>query len=535
MLTSFKLFFHRYLTTLLSGLIDLGSSKKETTTMYKPILLLACLFLLCCSTLTQEQEQKNKPLQNVLLLISDDHAAYALGCYGNKVIRTPNIDRLASEGTRFERAYANSPMCSASRASFITGKYAHATRTTLLRTALPASETTLAEHLKAMGYATGSFGKNHFNSSLKHGYDTLVNNGEHQAFLETQQALPLVENTKVRPKWKPFRDHSRIWLNAEGATSGLPYEMDQGTFFAKSGIEFLRKHKEEKSFTVVSFREPHSPFNFPIEFAGKYDPKQMPMPETSVEDERWIPDVFHDLTEEERRGIVRSYYTSVEFMDKNVGLVLNSLKEMDLEENTLVVYIGDHGYLLDHHKRFEKHMMWEEAIRVPLIIRGGAQGKVVSQMVELVDLVPTILDMIGASAKSDVQGKSLAPLINGRATEHKPYIFSEFLADNKAMVRTDDWKLIFTSGKDDLKQGYVTKKGPSGLQYRLYNMKTDPMEHHNVIDDTNNQNIFQILQNQLLNHYKKHHPDAQHLPKDLNKDEQLTWFTEPPEGQRDDW
>ncbi|MEL6926605.1 MAG: sulfatase-like hydrolase/transferase, partial [Bacteroidota bacterium] len=248
---------------------------KRTTYLYALVLLLA--FAKCKSATDQPTTPEATPLQNVLLIISDDHAAYALGCYGNEVIRTPNLDRLASEGTRFERAFCNAPMCTASRASFITGKYAHATGTTLLHTPLPEAEITLADHLKTQGYATGSFGKNHFNSGLKHGYDTLVNNREHQRWLSTQMPPPLVEGTRVRPPWKPFRDHARTWLNAEGATSGLPYEMDQGTFFARAGIDFMRQHKADKFFTVVSFREPHSPFNFPVEFTGKYNPSGMGM------------------------------------------------------------------------------------------------------------------------------------------------------------------------------------------------------------------------------------------------------------------
>ncbi len=113
----------------------------------------------------------------------------------------------------------------------------------------------------------------------------------------------------------------------------------------------------------MSYNQPHSPFDFPVEYAGKYDPGEDALAANLAEDAPWIPAIFRDLTDADKRGIVAAYYSAVEYHDKNVGLVLDELKRLGLEESTLVVYVGDHGYLLGHHGRFEKHSMWDSAVR----------------------------------------------------------------------------------------------------------------------------------------------------------------------------
>ena len=186
----------------------------------------------------------------------------------------------------------------------------------------------------------------------------------------------------------------------------------------------------------------------------------MPVPETGPEDGRWIPKVFRDLTQEERRGIIRSYYNSVEYLDKNVGLVLDALKNLGLDRNTLVLYVSDHGYLLGHHGRFEKHSMWEEAVRVPLIVRDPRYAsRRVDALVELVDLAPTILDALEVPPLPGQQGKSLGDLLRGGEDRHRETVFSEYLDDHRAMVRDLRWKYVITSGKHDLALGYATGFG----------------------------------------------------------------------------
>lgn len=477
-------------------------------------------------------------LRNVVFLISDDHAAGVMGSYGNTIVRTPNLDALAAQGMQFERAYANAPLCSASRQSLITGRYPHASGVTLLRTSFPEEQVTLAEHLKQYNFRTALIGKAHFNNDLSHGFDLLVSRADHNAYVADLPDSERPQDVAMRPPWRPFRDHARTWLNA-GMLPGPNYDRHSiGTYFVEQAKAFVDEvlgdqENADPFFLVLSFHEPHSPFNFPVEYAGRYSPADMPLPAGGPEDDRWIPAILKDLTEEERRGIIASYYTSVEYMDKNVGLMLSYLEQVGLMEETLIVYLGDHGYLLNDHKRFEKHMMWEPAVRSPLLIRAPglvAAGAKSEAMTEFVDLVPTVLDVLDLPQMADTQGQSLAPVLAGTQEEHKDYVFSEFLADNKAMIRTRDWKYVFTSGKRDLGQGYATGNPPPGIVHRLYYLPEDPGEQQNVAGLQRHADKLAALQQVMLDHFKRTHPRSDALPAGLSIDEALAWFCEPPDA-----
>ena len=483
---------------------------------------------------SQNPTPKAEAIRSVLFIMGDDHSADVLGCYGNKIVRTPNLDRLASQGTRFDRAFVNCPMCTPSRQSLITGKLPHAVGVTVLQTPLSENQVTIAEHLKTQGFATGAVGKMHFNSDLKHGFDYRFDKPDHQKYLKEHPPQPLPAGTKVKPVWQPFKDPARIWLNADGLPVGLLDADSEGTYFSSKAIEFLRKNKDNRFCLWVSYNQPHSPFDFPVEYTGKYDPAKMPLPQTSPEDAPWIPAIFRDLKDEDKRGIVAAYYSAVEYHDKNVGLVLDELKRLGLEESTLVVYVGDHGYLLGHHGRFEKHSMWESAVRAPLIVRRGvgrAQAKSNEALVEFVDLVPTILQELNVSGMTGLQGKSFVPVINGTTRTHRDSVFSEYLVDNRVMLRTADWKYVFTTGKADLGLGYATGNPPPGITHALYDLKHDPVETRNLAKDPNHNAKLQELQQALLRRFKETHPMAKELPAGASIEEALVWFCEPPESR----
>ncbi len=263
------------------------------------VLISSILLLGRCSPGAEEIPQKSgATLRNVVVIIGDDHATSALGAYGNDLIHTPNLDRLASQGITFLRAYANSPVCTPSRQSLLTGRYPHAAGVTLLRTALPSEQVTLAEHLKEQGYRTGVVGKTHFNSDLPHGFDTLIQRADYHRFKDQlpPRALPDSIRTRKMP-WRPFRDPARLWLNAD-ALPDTTYDADsEGTYLAQQAINFIQDNQDTSFLLWLGFYEPHSPFNFPIEYAEKYDPADMILPETSAEDDRWMPEVFRDLSE----------------------------------------------------------------------------------------------------------------------------------------------------------------------------------------------------------------------------------------------
>jgi len=484
--------------------------------------------------------QKLPKLQNVIVILADDHALKVTGDYGNKIIRTPSMDKLSSEGITFTRAYCNAPICSASRQSLLTGKYPHATGVNLLFTPFPDDgNITIAEHLRTFNYKTAIIGKTHWNnwawSSLykngrpNHGFDVIIENGQYKKYLADNPppSLPLDQKFYTR---EVGIENTAEWMNWEVLPHPIDDAHSMGTFLANEAVKFMNNNKENPFFLWLAFKEPHHPYYFPIEFSNKYDPKDMPLPEGSSEDDRWIPEKYRNLSDAEKRGIIASYYTSTEYLDKNVGLVLDELKNLEIDQNTLVIYISDNGYLLHEHKRFEKHTMWEESIHQPMIIKAGPDfkaGQRSDAMIEYIDIVPTILDLIHIDPLIEAQGKSFKNVMTGSNAIHKQFAFSEYLEDNLAMICTKQWKYMFTTGSRDLGIGYKTGYGPSGIVHRLYDLESDPLEYEDVSKMPENSMKLQEMQEAMLKRFMETHPDAARCPKDLTLEGKLVWFCEP--------
>ncbi|GAB6164485.1 choline-sulfatase [Thermostilla marina] len=472
---------------------------------------LAAIFAARCITRAEEPKRPN-----VLWLIADDHAAYVTGCYGNDIVRTPNIDRLAAEGVRFDRAYCNSPICTASRQSFITGRYPRSVGVTLLHTPLPKSALTIGEMLADAGYETAAIGKMHFNSNLTHGFQTRIDNPQWRAWLNTMPQRPLPPGVEVQPPWKPFRDPARIWLNAACLPYGAWDAEMSGTFFAQKACEFLAQKHQRPFFLIVSFYEPHSPFRFPVEYRGRHSRDEFDVYRVGPEDDDQIPDIFRDLTPDEKRGINAAYYTSVEFMDKNVGLVLNTLSQAGLDDDTLVVYIGDHGYMLGQHGRFEKHCSYEPADAAPLIMRYPKlfpEGRSTQAFVEFIDIVPTILDVCGVPVPDCVQGKSLIDVATGKTDKHREYVIVSYAHNDEIMIRDERYKLVYFRGKRVRDDGYDPKRPLPGPTIKLFDLEEDPGEFVNVAHKPEHRERIERFLHILADHIREtcRNPDA--LPK----------------------
>jgi choline-sulfatase len=454
---------------------------------------------------------------NVLWICADDHAPYVCGAYGNKIVRTPNLDRLASQGVRFDRAYCNSPVCTASRQSFLTGRYPRTLGVTLLKTPLPADEPTLATLLRAAGYDTAAIGKMHFNSSLTHGFDHHIDMPQYNRRLREHPPKPLPADIEVLPPWRPFRDPARIWLNSVCLPYGARDQDMSGTFFAHQAVRYLRERGDKPFFLMVSFYEPHSPFRFPIEYRGKYKADQFVAPKVGPEDDAQIPAIFRSLTEREKQGISAAYYTSTEFMDKNAGLVLDALQRSGRAADTLVIYTGDHGYMLGQHGRFEKHCCYEPAVRAPLLLRWPGRlksGQSTKALVEFIDIVPTVLDFCSLPVQATVQGKSLKPLLNGETKKHRDRVVVEYSENEEAMIRTERWKLIYCTGKRQRQDGYATGRPLPGRTIRLYDEENDPDERTNLADKPEHARLVADLTTQLAEHMKRTARQPELIPKD---------------------
>jgi len=505
--------------------------------MKKHLYIISSIVLFALST-THVFAQSNK-LRNVIVILADDHALNVTGTYGNTLIKTPSIDKLSTEGLTFNNAYCASPICSASRQSLLTGKYPHATGVSLLFTPFPdEGNITIAEHLTKFDYKTALIGKHHFNNWVwndlykdgtpKHGFDTIIGGGSYKTFYKHA-------NKKALPKGKEFykKKHAKNNVAESMNCRVLPHPVydnhSRGTFYANETINFIEENKDNPFFIWLAFNEPHHPYYFPIEYEGKYNPDDMPLPKGSKEDDRWVPEKYKKLTDDEKRGIIASYYTSTEYMDKNIGIVTSALEKMNIAENTLIIYISDNGYLLNDHKRFEKHTMWEESINQPMIVKGGNNSRFIgttNALVEYIDIVPTILDLINIEPLNEAQGESFVSVLKGKDI-FKEYIFSEYLEDNLAMILNNKWKYVFTTGSRDLGIGYKTGNGPSGIVHRLYSRENDPNETKSLANDPKYSEILLSMKNAMLNRFIETHPDAKNCPSTLTLEGKLAWFCEP--------
>ncbi len=462
--------------------------------------------------LTRAQSRKRP---NLLFLIADDHAGYVMGCDGNKHALTPNLDKLAATGARFAAHYCNSPVCTPSRQSLLTGQMPHMAGVTQLRTALDPAKPNFAKQLKAAGYTTAVFGKMHFNRPASpglHGFDVMMTEGEiTRAWQKEVKPAPIPPDVQARTQpWRPFQTPASEWLNAGKLPLPRKDEDMRGSYIARQSVKYLEDAAAaSKPFALwCSLQEPHSPFDFPIEDRTLFDPKSFEPPRVGPEDAWQIPLIFRDLTREQKQGVISAYYTSAAFMDRNFGRVLAKLRELRLEENTLIVYTADHGYCLGHHGRFEKHCGYDSALRVPLIMSlpGTIKPGVVRDFTEHLDLAPAILELLDAPPLPVQHGQSLAPYLKGqRPAKPRQHVISEYLENEEVFIRTDRWKLIHSTGKRERLDGYKTDHPTPGRYTKLYDLQKDPGEFTDV--SAANPKVVAELQQIVLDRFRSTHPD----------------------------
>jgi choline-sulfatase len=426
------------------------------------------------------QGQSRDEGPNLLLIVADDHGGRTLGIEGDPRKATPNLDRLAREGVLFERAFCNAPVCTASRQSLISGRLPHAVGVTLLTTRLADDVLTMGEWFGDLGYQTAAIGKMHFNGPSAHGFATRVDTAEWRDHLRSN---PPLGGDHRRP-WRPFLDPAAVWLNAARQSTGLPAESMQSTFLVDRALDFMKTRNGRPFAMVVGFHDPHSPFNFPTGWEERFRLDQFPVPAISDRDRREQPAIFASLTPDEVRGIQASYYTSLAFVDSQVGRLVQGLDDLKLSDRTLVIYVGDNGYMLGQPARCEKHGCYAPAVRVPMVMRwpGHLPGdRRAFDLVEMVDVLPTALHLLNLPAPPGLHGTDLVPLIRDQpgARGHDA-VFSEYLENEEAMVRTDRFKLIVGTGRRERQDGYQTGKPLPGPYQRLFDVVDDPDETNDL-------------------------------------------------------
>ena len=307
----------------------------------------------------------------------------------------------------------------------------------------------------------------------------------------------------------------------------------ESTYVADRAAEFFRRQKgrDEPFCLVVGFYDPHAPFRYPDDWPNPYRPEEFAVPPVTEADRRDRPTLFASLTPQEIRGIQAAYYTSIAYLDRTVGRIVDALDESGLAEDTIVVYLGDNGYLRGQHGRFEKHCLFEPAVRVPLIVRWPGhvpKGRRVGAKVELVDLFPTLTELAGMPSPTNLHGRSLVPLLRGdlRAPT-RDVVVSEYPENEEAMARSDRFKLIVGSGRRQRQDGYGNGLPLTGPYERLYDLAADPGELDDLAGRPEFDAVRDELRHRLFARLAGTRDGLQPVPNRLDEAEAIRWCLVP--------
>ena len=441
---------------------------------------------------------------NVLFIMTDQHRWDAMGAYGNSVIRTPHLDSLAEGGTRFTNCWAQHPVCMPSRASIFTGRYpsVHGVRTNGVR--LPRHEVTMAQIFLENGYRTGGAGKFHF---IPHYHRELPLMESHPDPYYGFAEFHIGEDQR--------RGEQAVWIKRhhpdyDGKPDNeIPIELHNSYWTASHTIDFIRgcANRGQPFFAFCSFVDPHSGYNPPSPYREMYKEKDLPRPLLRAGEHEGKPTYIQQRLESCRRWNDRvmyhraQYYGEVTFIDDSIGRVLRALDDYKVRDNTLIVFIPDHGDLLGDHGLFFKG---------PLHYRGCANlallanwpgcvkaGKVVSGLVQEIDVFPTIAELAGLAPTPGVQGRSQAPVLTSD-TEDTGYsaVLIEHAVSGVASpevgltpppdlytLRTREWRMSYYPGED---------------YGELYDLEADPDEFVNRWKDPGLDSVRRQLRDQLL-------------------------------------
>lgn len=442
---------------------------------------------------------------NILFIMSDDHAAPAISAYGGflaKAAPTPNIDRVAAGGMLFKNCFCTNSICTPSRAAIFTGKYSHKNGVYKF-TALDWNQPTLPALMQKAGYRTAIVGKYHLHSNPQ-GFDywsILPGQGDYHdpSFVEMG------------------REHKSGWVRR--SSSRTRYEGHVTDVIADKALDYLkdRRPKDGPFAFFCHFKAPHDMWEYAQRYEDLFEDIDIPEPANLFDDYSTRSDALklttqkigdergeHTVFPEETQGFtgkalkkkqyqiyIKHYLRCVRGIDDNVGRILDWLDESGLAENTIVIYTADQGFFLGEHGLYDKRFMYEEALRVPFIVRWPGKVKprsVNKDMVLNVDFAPTILDIAGKKPHKQMQGRSFARQLEGkkasdwRKSMYYRYYFSHFNTKRHYGVRTTKHKLIHFDGLG---------------QWELYDLVKDPQEMNNVYNDPAYRDIVRQLKTEL--------------------------------------
>jgi len=454
---------------------------------------------------------ESKP--NIIFIMSDDHASHAMSCYGSRINSTPNLDRIADGGMRFDNCFCTNSICTPSRASILTGTYNHVNGVTTLLTLLDNKLQTFPKLLQENGYQTAIFGKWHLGMGPEHcptGFDDWA----------------------VLPGQGRYHNPEFLFKGPDGGTKRtVPgYVTD---LITDMSLDWLKERDKERPFCLLyQHKAPHRPWYPDEKHAGMYLNEDIPEPATLQDDytnrasaakaaEMRVGvdmnstdlkcEIPHELPEKEMRKwgyqrYIKDYLRVVASIDDNVGRVLDYLEREGLAENTIVIYTSDQGFFLGDHGWFDKRFMYEESLRMPFIIKYPKEvqpGSVNDDIVLNLDFAPLFLDMAGVPIPDSIQGQSFRQILQGNTPkEWRQSMYYRYWMHKRDHnvnahygIRTKSHKLIYYYS-DPLGQPGADE-GTYEPEWELFDLENDPYELNNVYDDPAYADIANILKSEL--------------------------------------
>lgn len=484
------------------------NEKRRLHRFYRNSLTTFCVVGLFFFTLV-DAYARQKP--NIIFIVVDDLRP-ELNCYGKTQIISPNIDGLADEGLVFTRAYCNVPVCGASRASLLTGLYPTPSRFTNYGSRVEKDApgiVSLPGHFKNNGYYTTTLGK-----IFHHPDDGL------SAWSELPYRPDYPNSLKQQELWRDYQSDELSWTKEKDlplGASGPAWEaadVDDSLYYDGKTTR-LTLHKLEQLaklnkpfFFGLGFIRPHLPFNAPKKYWDMYDPSGIVLADNPYMPTNAPRDAWHNYRElrgytnisndtvpipdDTARKLRHGYFACVSFVDAQVGLVVNKLKELNLYDNTIIVIIGDHGWSLGEHTLWCKHSCFNNALRTTMIIKapGFEQGAKTSSLVSFVDLYPTLCELAELERPGHLGGRSFLPVLKDTTAVVNEYVFARW--QNGESVKSDRYLYTRYYGRNGEVSGEM-----------LYDHESDPDENNNVVGLKENLKVVEELKKALENHFKE--------------------------------
>ncbi|MEQ1825272.1 MAG: sulfatase [Pirellula sp.] len=477
--------------------------------------LAATLILL--SLISSQAGAADRP--NVLFIISDD-LNNSLGCYGDPIVKTPNIDRLAARGVRFDRAYCSFPLCGPSRNSLLTGLYPNSTgilaNSQIFRQTIP-EQRSMPQTFRNAGYFVGRIGKlYHYNVPNSIGTNGHDDSASWELELNPAGADRLEHHPKITTLTPGQFGGTLSWyaspLSDEHHTDAKQAED------AEWVLERCAKRSDRPFFLSVGFFRPHTPYVAPKDpYFGYYPTDKMPVVSGVKEDQADIPAAGlmsykkeqDQLDDNLRRQALQAYYASISFMDAQVGKIINALDTLGLSQNTIIVFTSDHGYHIGEHGLWQKMSLFEESARVPLLVVAPgvtSQGTAAATPVSHLDLFPTLAQLCGVTPPENIHGQNMVPILKDPKTVGRGWALTQVTrggAQNRNRyfgysLRTARWRYTEWDA------------GREGLE--LYDHDKDPKEIVNLAKDPAHSKTIAELSEQMKSAVKSSFPASGETP-----------------------